>query len=119
MTIASNGFAVVLAATAVAWAGLAFVPASHAERPDTFRVTIKYDASAPAPVTYARIEEQAARACKRESSHSSLTFLADRRQAVGDCMEEVVGKAVTAIDKPELLAHHNGKRDLGKQVAAR
>ena len=120
MTILSNTFAVAVGTFVVAWTGIAFTGEARAEQPKprTFQVEIKYDASQPAETIYARINEQAASACRRQALRGQPSFPLSHRKSVRVCADDLVGKAVTQIGKSDLMALHTGAAQ-ARQVATR
>jgi hypothetical protein len=84
--------------------GLGFAAAAHAE--GTFQAKFEYRKSDPASVTYASLENQAARACSRESRSMSLAGPANRMRWNRRCTDDLLDKAVEAIGAPALTALH-------------
>jgi hypothetical protein len=114
MTVINSMLSVALGSLAIAWTGLAFTPAAHADPAKTFEVAFKYDRTAAAPATYASIKNQAVKACAREFQGGPLAFQARWMQS---CRTELVDKAVGKIAMPELTALHSGASP--SQVATR
>ena len=85
--------------------GLGFAAAAHAE--GTFQTRFEYRKSDPVSVTYAGLEQQAARACNRESRTLPLAGPANRYKWTRKCTDDLVDKAVDAIGSPALAALHN------------
>jgi hypothetical protein len=84
--------------------GLGFAAAAHAE--GTFQAKFEYRKSDPVSVTYASLEDQAARTCSRHSRSMSLAGPSNRYKWNRECTDDLVGKAVAAIGSPSLMALH-------------
>lgn len=84
--------------------GLGFAAAAHAE--GTFQTRFEYRKSDPASVTYASLENQAARACSRHSRSMSLAGPTNRYRWNRECTDDLLDKAVDAIGSPALMALH-------------
>ena len=84
--------------------GLAFAAAANAE--GTFQAKFEYRKSDPASVTYASLEDQAARACSRQSRSMSLAGPSNRNKWNRKCTDHLLDKAVDAIGSPALMALH-------------
>ena len=83
--------------------GLSFAAAAHADE-KTFQARFEYRKSDPASVTYASLEDQAARACSRQSRSMSLAGPGSRYKWNRQCTDNLVDKAVAAIGSPDLMA---------------
>ena len=108
MTVINSLLSVTLAGAAIAWTGLAFTPAAHADPAKTFKATFRYDRNAPAPATYATIKDQAMKACVRESKDLVDGPIAVQARWMQSCRTDLVNKAVGAIGMPDLTALHSG-----------
>ena len=101
--------------------GLSFAAAAHADD-KTFQAKFEYRKSDPVSVTYASLEDQAARACNREARGMPLAGPTNRYRWTRKGTDGLVDKAVGAIGSPVLMALHNdstpSKRS-SSQVAAR
>lgn len=84
--------------------GLGFAAAAHAE--GTFQARFEYRKSDPVSVTYASLEQQAARTCNRKSQGMSLAGPATRYKWNRACTDDLLDKAVEAIGSPSLMALH-------------
>jgi hypothetical protein len=101
--------------------GLSFAAAAHAEQ-KTFEARFEYRKSDPVSVTYASLEEQAARACNRQSRSMSPAGPGNRYRWNRKCTDELLDKAVNAIASPALMALHDDSTPStsgNSQVAAR
>lgn len=85
--------------------GLSFAAAAHAEN-NTFQAKFEYRKSDPASVTYASFEDQAARACNRQSLRSMPLATSNRAKWTRKCTDELLDKAVAAVGSPALMALH-------------
>lgn len=85
--------------------GLSFAAAAHAEN-KTFEAKFEYRKSDPASVTYASLENQAARACNRQASRSMPLAVGNSYKWTRQCTDELLDKAVAAIGSPALMALH-------------
>ncbi|HEX5006048.1 MAG TPA: hypothetical protein VFV70_02980 [Hyphomonadaceae bacterium] len=86
-------------------AGLSLVAAAHAET-RTFQAKFEYRKSDPASVTYASLEDQAARACNRQASRSMPLAVGNRYKWTRQCTDDLLDKAVSAVGSPALMALH-------------
>ena len=101
--------------------GLSFAAAAHADD-KTFQAKFEYRKSDPVSVTYASLEDQAARACSRQSRSMSLAGPSNRYKWNRDCTDTLLDKAVVAIGSPALMALHEQSTPpnvSNSQVAAR
>ena len=92
---------------------------AQAQSQKKISATITFDRSAPVPVTYTEINKKAKRACKRAYRGS---YLPTRNKAVRRCKEELVSKAISAIQMPSLTAFHDqqtGRSDDPVKLAAK
>lgn len=117
MTFVANSFAVALASATVAWVGLSFAAPASAAPAKTFTTAFHYSSTDPADVTYAVLRDQAQKACLDESRSMIYGPLSSRVRWMQRCESDLIGKAVSAIGKSELIALHE-KRVPG-QVAVR
>jgi hypothetical protein len=101
--------------------GLSLAAAAHADT-KTFQAKFEYRKSDPAPVTYASLEDQAARACNRQATRSMpLGALSNRYKWTRKCTDDLLNKAVSAIGSPSLMALHDRSappHDSSSQIAA-
>jgi hypothetical protein len=84
--------------------GLGFAAAAHAE--GTFQAKFEYRKSDPVSVTYASLEQQAARTCSRQSRSMSLAGPTNRYKWNRACTDDLLDKAIDAIGSPGLMALH-------------
>src|SRR5690349_12949017 len=96
MTVINSTLAVALSTLAIAWTGLAFTPAAHAEPAKTFEVAFKYNRTAPAPMTYASIKDQAKKACAREFRDN---LLAAQSRWMKSCRADLVRSEERRVGK--------------------
>ena len=85
--------------------GLSFAAAAHADQ-KTFRAEFEYRKSDPASVTYASLEDQAARACNKEARGLQLAGPGGRFKWTRKCTDELLDNAVQAVGSPALMALH-------------
>jgi hypothetical protein len=101
--------------------GLSFAAAAHADQ-KTFEARFEYRKGDPTSVTYASIEDQAARACNREARRMQLAGPGTRYNWTRRCTDQLLNKAVDAIGSPALMALHEQSAPpnaSNRQIAAR